>query len=229
MNEMGSAIAHELNQPLCAILTSSQASLRLLKSAGTADPLVLEAIEQVVAQAKRAGDIIRHLREFSRRRAFHRSTIQIEELIREAAGFVAAEARPHNVAVHISLADGLPHVLGDTIQLEQVLVNLMRNGIEAMEHTDEGRRRLDIEVSLPEPDMIEVAIRDTGRGLPEGDRERIFEPFFSTKAEGMGIGLAISRSIIEFHGGRLWATPAPDGGTIFRFVLPAGRSTGADL
>jgi len=228
MNEMGSAIAHELNQPLCAILTSAQASLRLLKSAGNADPLVLEAIEQVVAQSKRAGDIIRHLREFSRRRPFHRSTIHMEEVIREAAGFVAAEARPHNVAIHLKVADNLPPVLGDTIQLEQVLVNLMHNGIEAMENTEESRRRLDIEVSMPEPDKVEVAIRDTGRGLPEGDRERIFEPFFSTKAEGMGIGLAISRSIIEFHGGWLWATPAPDGGAVFRFVLPAGRSTGTE-
>src|SRR5690606_20842110 len=109
---------------------------------------------------------------------------------------------------------------GDTIQLEQVLVNLLRNGIEAMEQTEPDRRQLDIEASVAELDKVEVAIRDRGRGLPEGDRESIFEPFVSTKPEGMGIGLAISRSIIEYHGGRLWAMPAPDGGTIFRFVLP---------
>jgi PAS domain S-box-containing protein len=222
MGEMGSAIAHELNQPLCAILASAQASLRLLKTAGTGDGPILGAIEQVAAQAKRAGDIIRHLREFTRRRAFHRSTLQVAEVVREAAQFVAAEARPHNVQIDLDIPDGLPPVVGDTIQIEQVLVNLMRNGIESMEATDEKHRRLDISVRSVQPDMIEVAVRDTGRGLPAGDQDRIFEPFFSTKAEGMGIGLAISRSIVEFHGGRLWATPAPGPGAIFHFVLPTG-------
>lgn len=226
MGEMGSAIAHELNQPLCAILASAQASLRLLKSAGNCSSAVLGAMEQVATQAKRAGEIIRHLRDFSRRRAFHRSTIQITEVVSEAAAFVAAEARPHNVQIELHLDDGLPPVLGDTIQIEQVLVNLMRNAIEAMEGTDEKARKLDIFASSREPDMVEVAIQDTGRGLPEGDADRIFEPFFSTKSEGMGIGLGISRSIIEVHGGRLWASPAPSGGAIFRFTLPAGKAAG---
>lgn len=222
MGEMSSAIAHELNQPLCAILTSAQASLRLLRSAGVQDVSVFDAIKQVANQARRAGDIIRHLRDFSRRRPFHRSTVHMGEVINEAAGFVAAEARPQSVRIQLDIPDELPVVLGDTIQLEQVLVNLMRNGIEAMEDTEEAHRRLDIRVRVPEPDRIGVSIRDTGRGLAEGDRERIFEPFYSTKPEGMGIGLAISRSIVEFHEGRLWAEPAPDGGTVFRLVLPVG-------
>lgn len=225
MGEMSSAIAHELNQPLCAILASAQASLRLLKVGRPAEGPVLEALEQVALQAKRAGDIIKHLREFTRRRAFHRSTIEMADVVREAAGLVAAEARPHNVRISIDVADDIPPVLGDTIQLEQVLVNLMRNGMEAMEDTEDGRRRLDIHVGKPQPDVVEVSIRDYGRGLPDVDHERIFEPFFSTKTEGMGIGLAISRSIVELHGGRLWATPAADGGAVFHFTVPAGTGS----
>jgi len=224
MGEMGSAIAHELNQPLCAILASAQASLRLLKVAQMPDSPVFEAIEQVAVQARRAGDIVRHLREFTRRRAFHRSSIHIAEVVRQAAGFVAAEARPHRVRIKLHLPECLPVILGDSIQIEQVLVNLMRNGIEAMEGVDENSRELDIAVSIPEPDVVEVAIRDTGRGLPEAERERVFEPFFSSKPEGLGIGLSISRSIIEGHGGRLWAVPAAGRGSVFRFVLPAGEA-----
>jgi PAS domain S-box-containing protein len=223
MGEMGSSIAHELNQPLCAILASAQASLRLLRAAGVRDGAALDAIEQVTSQAKRAGDIVRHLRDFSRRRAFHRSTINMADVVRDAAGVVSTEARPLQVRINLDVKENPPAVLGDTIQLEQVLVNLLRNGIEAMDKTDPELRSLEVQLKTAAPDQIEVSIRDHGRGLPDGDPECIFEPFFTTKPEGMGIGLAISRSIVELHGGRLWATPCSDGGTTLRFILPAGR------
>ncbi len=219
MGEMSTAIAHELNQPLCAIVTTAQASKRLLKAAGVQDGPVLEAIEQITLQAKRAGEMIRHLREFSRRRPTHRSTISMNEVIRDAVDFVSAEARPHRVEIEMHLAD-VPAVLGDTIQIEQVLVNLLRNGIEAMNDIEEAARRLEVRLEALPGNMIEVSIRDTGHGLPQGRAEQMFEPFFSTKPEGMGIGLTISRSIIDAHGGRLWAEPAANGGTVLRFVLP---------
>jgi C4-dicarboxylate-specific signal transduction histidine kinase len=222
MGEMGTAIAHELNQPLCAILTTAQASKRLLKAAGIQSGPVLDAIEQISAQAKRAGEMIHRLREFSRRRAVHRSTINMADVIRDAVQFVSVEARPQHVEFALDLPESVPPLLGDTIQIEQVLVNLMRNGIEAMEGTEETGRRLEIHLRILSNDALEVAVRDTGRGLATESMERLFDPFFSTKPEGMGIGLAVSRSIVEAHGGRLWAEASPDRGAIFRFVLPTG-------
>ncbi len=227
VGEMATTIAHELNQPLCAILTTAQATARLLKAAGIADEAILGAAEQISLQAKRAAEMIRHMRDFSRRRAIHRSTIDLAGLIRDAQHFVAAEAKPHKVEIVLHLPESVPPILGDTIQIEQVLVNIMLNAIEAMDGFDNSLRRLEVSLNLADSNAVEVAIRDTGRGLPPGDAERIFEPFFSTKPEGMGIGLPISRSIIESHGGRLWAESPPDGGALFKFVLPTSRAAKA--
>lgn len=223
MGEMGTAMAHELNQPLCAILVSAQASRRLLKAAGVEDGSIRGAIDQIVGQAKRAGDIIRHLREFTRRRPTQRTRMSMPELIRETMRFVSAETRPHRVQIDLRLAEPVPMVLGDAIQIEQVLVNLVRNAIEAMDGVPENQRVVRIELSMPQPDRMDIAIRDRGKGLPEGPPDQVFEPFFSTKPEGMGVGLSISRSIIELHDGRLWAERAEGGGTVFRFTLPVAN------
>ena len=224
IREMALAIAHELNQPLCAILSSAQGCLRMMKSPTADGGEIIEAMGQVAAQAKRAGEIISHLRDFSRKREPRRSTIDMNHVVREAVGFVAAESKPGKVRMRLELAKDVPPVLGDTIQLEQVIVNLVRNGLEAMEDTPAARRELTIRTSRVGTQSVEVAVSDTGRGLDAAMAERVFEPFFSTKAEGMGIGLPLSRSIVEAHGGRLWVTSDQDGGTTFRLTLPAAQA-----
>lgn len=226
MGEMSTAIAHELNQPLCAIVASAQACRRLLTAAGSDSAIVLGAIDHISAQAKRAGEIIHHLREFNCRRPTHRSTLNLSNVVRDAVNLIATETQYHHVQVSLSLPQDAPPVIGDTMQIEQVLVNLMRNAVEAMQQTDEADRKLDISLRLPQTDMIEVALRDTGSGLPDKNIERLFVAFFSTKPQGMGTGLTVSRSIIEAHGGQLWARPSPNRGAEFYFTLPtAGCGT----
>lgn len=219
MGEMSTAIAHELNQPLCAIVASAQACRRLLKVSGSDHPAVVEGIDHITAQAKRAGEIIHRLREFSHRRPTHQSVVPLPEVVRDAVHLIASELQYHHVRVNLSLPADTPPVVGDAMQIEQVLINLIRNAIESMQQTGEGQRELDIRLSLPQTGMVEVALEDTGQGLPDGHIERLFGAFFSTKSQ-MGIGLTVSRSIIEAHGGQLWAEPGHGNGAIFCFTLP---------
>jgi len=224
MGEMATAIAHELNQPLTAILSSAQACLRLMQVEPCDYTTVHTGMERVVAQAKRAGEIIRRLKDFSRKRRFHRSTIDINRVVREAAGFLAHETAKGSVRMRLELADTLPAVIGDTTEVEQVIVNLVRNGCEAMHNMPQHQRILTIRTEATDSEMVEIAVYDRGQGFDNtgiGHIEQIFEAFFTTKTDGMGIGLSISRSIIEAYGGRLWATHNPDGGMTFRFTLPA--------
>jgi PAS domain S-box-containing protein len=225
MGEMGSAIAHELNQPLCAILSYAQATLRMMRSDKPDEADVMDALEQTAAQAKRAGEIIRHLKDFSRKREPHRSSINVNDVITEAIHFIAAETRSAAASIELQFAAELPMVLGDTIEIEQVVVNLARNAVEAMADLPPEQRRLVIHTWSGDEESVEVAFRDNGPGLPPEDVGRVFDPFYSTKAEGMGIGLSISRTIIEAHGGRLWATLNDEQGTTFRISLPTKSKT----
>jgi two-component system, LuxR family, sensor kinase FixL len=216
---MSAAIAHELNQPLCAIVASAQACRRMLKATGDDNTPILGAIDQISAQAKRAGEIIHRLQELNHHRPTHHSTINLPDVVRGAIHLIAAETQQHHVQVSLSLPQDAPPVSGDAMQIEQVLVNLIRNAVEAMQQTDEADRELDISLNLLQTGTIEVAVRDTGRGLSDENIERLFGIFFSTKPQGMGIGLTVSRSIIEAHGGQLWARPAPGRGAVFYFTL----------
>ncbi|NLY27050.1 MAG: PAS domain S-box protein [Alcaligenaceae bacterium] len=215
MGEMASSLAHELNQPLTAITNYSMGAVAMLKS-GHADPKrLLEALEKAARQAERAGKIISRIREFVKRSEPRRQQVPLTGIIENAVSFADIDARKRQVSIQEHIPAELPDVLADPILIEQVLLNLLKNGIEAMEKSEQ--RTLHLVVSEQGP-IVEIAVIDRGHGLRDPDR--LFEPFYSTKSEGLGMGLNICRTIIESHHGRLWAEPNPEGGTIFRFTLP---------
>lgn len=219
IGEMAATLAHEINQPLSAIVSYAKGCARRLK-AGAGDPRELqETMEHIAAQALRADQIIRRLRDFVRNERPRRERVQIDQLVRDVRRLVDPEAREHGVTIHLTLPPGLPPVEVHRVQIEQVVLNLVRNGFEALEGSDPAQRVLSIETSMADA-AIEVAVRDDGKGLSAAETERIFAPFFTTKPNGLGMGLSISRSIIEAHGGHLWATPNDEHGTTFRFTVP---------
>jgi len=220
MGEMAAGIAHEINQPLSAIVSFAGACLRILRS-GQAEPAVLErALEQIVAQGERAGGIIRRMRDFVRKRPTERVPVDVNATVREVLALLEHLVRRHRIRIRLELDERLPEVTGDPVQIEQVTLNLVRNAIEAMAEADSGGGELAIRTSADGRDVIEVIVADTGRGVDPEHEERLFEPFFSTKPSGMGIGLALTRSIVEAHGGRLGARRNPEGGMTFQFSLP---------
>lgn len=218
MGEMASALAHELNQPLAAIAGYTTGSLNLLASGGPA-PGVEEALRKAAQQAQRAGQIIRRVHEFVRQREPTREAVRLNATVEEAVGFAEAEARKRQVRISVALAEGDPELQADAVLLQQVLLNLIRNGMDAMAATPAAERRLDVVVSRAGA-TVTVAVADRGCGLTPEVRDRMFQPFFTTKAGGMGMGLHICRSVMETHGGRVWAEPNPGGGTVFAFSLP---------
>lgn len=218
MGEMASSLAHELNQPLTAISNYCMASVAMVRSEQAKPEQLIEALEKTAKQAERAGKIIRRIREFVKRSEPKRQIVSLLDILDNAVGFADIDARKRQVAIQTHLPKEPPYVLADPILIEQVLLNLLKNAIEAMEQSD--YHTLHVEVSLFN-EHIEVAVIDRGCGLK--DPERLFEPFYSTKSEGLGMGLNICRTIIESHHGRLWATPNPQGGTIFRFTLPGAK------
>src|SRR5690554_6572954 len=221
MGEMASSLAHELNQPLTAISNYSMGAVAMVKSGRANNEQLLDALEKAAAQAQRAGKIISRIREFVKRSEPRRQSVDLYVIIDNALGLADIDARKRNILVERDIPEPLPDVLADPILIEQVLLNLLKNGVEAMEKSD--YRVLHVVVTDQGP-LIEIAVIDRGHGLR--DPERLFEPFYSTKSEGLGMGLNICRTIIESHHGRLWATANPEGGTIFRFTLPnAGKPT----
>ncbi|WP_442597903.1 PAS domain-containing sensor histidine kinase [Parapusillimonas sp. JC17] len=215
MGEMASSLAHELNQPLTAITNYSMGAVAMLKAGNPNPERLLEALEKSAMQAERAGKIISRIREFVKRSEPRRQPVPITRIVDNAVGFAEIDAHKRQVDIALDVPDTIPDVLADPILIEQVLLNLLKNGIEAMEKSE--NRTLTLVISDQSP-LIEIAVIDRGHGLR--DPERLFEPFYSTKSEGLGMGLNICRTIIESHHGRLWADPNPEGGTIFRFTLP---------
>ncbi|HYR34244.1 MAG TPA: GAF domain-containing protein [Burkholderiales bacterium] len=220
LGELASSIAHEVNQPLAAVAANGAACLRWLAAQPPNLDEARAAVERVVRDANRAADVVSRVRAFVRRGAAQRSAMDVLDAMREAASLVLDRARHHDVGINVVEAPRLPMVLADRVQLQQVLVNLAINAIEAMSMVSGRPRVLEFEARESAPDGVLVMVRDCGPGLPPGQRERVFEPFLTTKADGMGMGLAISRSIIEAHSGKLWATPNPAGGECFQFTLP---------
>jgi len=220
MGEMASALAHELNQPLAAISNYMKGSRRLL--AGSSDPnapKVESALDRAAEQALRAGQIIRRLRDFVSRGESEKRVESLSKLIEEAGALGLAGAREQNVQLRFSLDPDADLVLADRVQIQQVLVNLFRNALEAMAQSP--RRELAVANTRVADDMIEVEVSDTGSGFRDDVIPNLFQTFFTTKDTGMGVGLSISRSIIEAHGGRMWAESNAAGGATFRFTLPA--------
>ena len=220
MGEMASSLAHELNQPLTAITNYSMGAVAMIKSGNADLNVLLPALEKAASQAQRAGKIISRIRDFVKRSEPRRQAIQINTVIDNAVSLAEIHARKSQVRIECHIPELLPNVLADPILIEQVLLNLIKNGLEAMEQST--LETLSVVVCRHD-NQIEVAVMDRGHGLT--DPERLFEPFFSTKTEGLGMGLNICRTIIESHHGRLWATSNPEGGTIFRFTLPCADAT----
>lgn len=220
LGEMTTGIAHEVNQPLTAIVSYAQACLRMMAS-GRADAAVLkDALEQITVQGRRAGDIVQHLRQLARKGEVRREALDLNAAVRGVIELVGHEVASRHVPLHLELAAGLPSVPGNRIQIEQVILNLVRNAVDAMGDTDPDRRDLTIQTRADDDAGVEVSVRDTGHGLGDRSVDSLFDTFYTTKHEGMGVGLSISRSIVESHGGRLWAERNPDRGLSFRFRLP---------
>lgn len=220
MGEMASALAHELNQPLAAISNYMKGSRRLL--AGSTDPnasKIENAMDRAAEQALRAGQIIRRLRDFVSRGESEKRVESLSKLIEEAGALGLAGAREQNIQLRFNLNPEFDLVLADRVQIQQVLVNLFRNALEAMAQSP--RRELIASNARVEDDMIEIEVSDTGSGFHDDVKANLFQTFFTTKETGMGVGLSISRSIIEAHGGRMWAESNAAGGATFRFTLPA--------
>lgn len=216
MGEMASALAHELNQPLSAIANYLNGARRVMERESGRDPRVMEAVEKASEQALRAGDIIRRLRDFLARGEGERSVESLAKIVHEACGLALLGAKESGVDVRYQIDPHLDRVLVDRIQIQQVLVNLVRNALEAMQ--DGPERVLTVSTSIQD-DMAVVSVADTGTGLDPVAAERLFQPFVTTKANGMGVGLSISRTIIEAHGGQIWTEANPKGGAIFRFSV----------
>jgi signal transduction histidine kinase len=217
---MAAGLAHELNQPLAAIVAYARGCARRIESGDASLASLLPAVDEIATQALRAGEILRRIRDFVRYGEQRREPVDVNELVREAARLADLEARQLGVTVRLELTPGIPQVEADGIQVEQVVLNLVRNGFEAMRET-EGRDRVLSIRTAGEGGRVEVAVEDTGSGVPTGIADRLFDPFFTTKHDGLGLGLSISRSLIEANGGRLWAASNGAGGATFRFALPA--------
>ncbi len=217
MGQMAAALSHELNQPLTATTNYLSATQRMLDQPVPDMARIRQAVTLAAQQTQRSGEIIRRLRAFVSRGAVTRQNEAIGTLIEEASELGLVGARQRDVIVRLNAGAGLPPVLADRVQVQQVLVNLIRNAVEAMETSAE--RILTVEALLWDT-MVVVAVSDTGTGIPPSIEAQLFQPFVTTKREGMGIGLSVCRTIVEAHGGRLWVEPNPSGGSIFRFTLP---------
>lgn len=221
MGELAASIAHAMNQPLAAIATNGHAGIRWLAMRPPNLEEAVPAIERIVAEAHRAGAVIASIRAFVQRGETQRSPVHLHGLLREVADMVESEARARDIELDIEPEERvLGPVIGDRVQLQQVVLNLALNGIEAMATTPASLRCLRMEVRQDGPQMQRVLVRDAGVGLPSHQRDRIFDAFYSSKPTGMGMGLAISRSIVEAHEGRLWCSPNEEGGETFSFTLP---------
>lgn len=227
LGEMASGFAHELNQPLSSIMSFTSACLRSVQKGDIDSEKLVANLERVVAQSNRAGDIIRRIRAFAQRRPPQLQAVSINECIRDVLGLLQSSLRYAGVDVASDLSEELPMILADPVQLEQVLVNLMRNAIEAMQGADSPQRRLTVRTLMPSWDLVAVTVSDTGPGMDAQTMSRVFDPFFTTKDKGLGIGLSISRSIVESHRGHLSVAPGPDGGCEFTFTLSASQSADA--
>jgi C4-dicarboxylate-specific signal transduction histidine kinase len=220
MGQLTSSIAHEVNQPITAAVTYALAARRFL----SAEPPNLheadDALSLIVREGNRAGEVVGRIRALIKKAPPRKDAVAINDAILEVIALTRTEAADNNVSVQTQLAEGLPRVQGDRVQLQQVLLNLIINAIEAMREVGERERELLVS-SRKEPDGVSVEVRDSGPGLAPAALERVFEAFHTTKPGGLGLGLSICRSIIEAHNGQLWASPNVPRGAIFRFTAPA--------
>lgn len=219
MGEFAASIAHEVSQPLAAVVTNAEACLRWLAGSAPNIEKACESVVRVVRDGKRAGEVIAQIRALCRKSGINRQSLDMNETIEEVLALAQGEVRARGVALRTDLATRLPPVLGDRVQLQQVVLNLIMNGIEAMGSVQDRPRELVIRTQEGEDDQVVVTVQDSGTGLDPKIREQIFDAFYTTRREGMGMGLSISRSIVRDHGGRLWATTNEGPEATFQFTL----------
>jgi PAS domain S-box-containing protein len=225
MGQLTASIAHEVNQPIAALLMNAGTAVRWLDRA---PPNLEEArplIDHIIRDGKRAADIVSRIRDFSKKAPARKRHLEINATILEVMGLTRAVVLENGVLAKVQLSEALPPILGDRVQLQQVILNLIMNAVEAMSQVTEGSRELLISSSEVESGSVLVAVSDTGPGLSQASPDRIFEAFYTTKASGLGMGLSICRSIVEAHGGRLWAAPNEPHGAVFCMMLPIGEKS----
>jgi PAS domain S-box-containing protein len=220
MGELTASIAHEVNQPLAALITNAEAAVRWLARQPPNFEKARPLIDHIIDDGNRAIDVIGRIRDLSKKRPIKLITLEINETIVGVVALTRAVMSEHNVRSKMQLSEGLPSIFGDKVQLQQVILNLIMNAIEAMGGVSGRSRDLLISTSKAEPDGVMIAVGDTGPGLPQANPERVFKSFYTTKANGLGMGLSICRSIVEAHGGRLWAKPNEPHGAVFCMMLP---------
>ncbi len=220
MSELVGAFAHEFGQPLTAILSNAQATKRFIESDAPDLDEIAKIIDDIIADARRSGQILSRLRALLRKQAIPTTPLDLNAVVEEVVGLLHNEAELGNITVDLHLAEGLPPVAGDSVQLQQVLVNLIKNGFDAMKSVSIGERTLVIETADDAASAVRVSVHDTGVGVDEQDIQNLFTAFYSTKTTGLGMGLAISHSIIDQHRGKIWAERNPDRGMSFHFTLP---------
>jgi len=220
VGEMASSLAHEVNQPLTAINTLSRGCLQIMQSEGQVNPKIYEAIEEIATQAERSGEIIKRIRGFVSKQQPQRGAADINDIVQASLSFIETEIKQHHIAIHLDLDREMCAIQVDSIQIEQVILNILLNGIDAMKSMPQKSRELTVQTLINANQDIEVMIKDIGVGLTDEATEHLFDSFFTTKPEGLGIGLSLSRRIVEAHGGQLWASSNPEKGATFRFTLP---------
>jgi PAS domain S-box-containing protein len=222
MGELAASLAHEVSQPISGTVINANFCLRWLEQDEPDLDVLREAVTRIVRDGQRATKIMERIRSQFEKDSLNQETLEVDEIIRETNALLRGDAIRHNISVRTELAADLPQIVGDRVQLQQVAMNLMANGIEAMKDVD-GVREMVIKSQRAENEQVLVTVSDTGIGFPPQLAEQIFDPFFTTKSHGTGMGLRISRSIVESHGGRLWAVGSAGRGATFQFTLPAPR------
>ncbi len=223
LGEMTASIAHEINQPLAAVVNNASACLHWLAAPNLEE--ARQSVARIIADGHRAGEIIGRIRAFVNKTPSRKDWVDLNETIREVIALARSQVYENRVSLQTQLSDDVPPILGDRIQLQQVILNLMINAIDAMNGISDAPRELLIACAKEDSETVLVAVRDSGPGLDPGSLDRLFHAFYTTKPQGMGLGLAISRSIVEAHGGRLWATANESSGAVFQFTLPTAGGT----
>jgi len=221
LGELTGSIAHEINQPIGAVVNNAGACLRWLAAHNLEE--ARQSAARVIADGHRASEIIGRIRALAKKTPPRKEWLDINDTLRELILLAQSEVQRTRVSLHTGLADALPRIWGDRVQLQQVVLNLLKNAIEALSGTGDGPRDLWVSTDRDESAGVVITVRDTGPGLDPESLDRVFHAFYTTKAGGLGMGLAISRSIVESHGGRLWATANVPRGAVFQFTLPTAR------
>jgi PAS domain S-box-containing protein len=222
LNALTASIAHEVNQPLSGIITNASTCIRMLDASPPNVDGARETAKRMLRDGNRAADVIARLRALFSKKEFSLDSLDLNEATREVIALSSSDLQRHRVILEVELADDLPRVTGDRIQLQQVVLNLLRNALDAMTELDDRPRHLLVKTERDGGDRVRVTVRDAGVGVDRGSIDKLFDAFYTTKSEGMGVGLSVSRSIIESHRGRIWATPNEDAGVTFAFSIPSG-------